>query len=64
MQTSSFDSIGTHLEITIDTEDDISDVLEEVRFRLSIFEQKYSRFISANWLHTLNMERVGILDTD
>jgi thiamine biosynthesis lipoprotein ApbE len=64
MQKSGFDIIGTHLEVTIDTDDNISELMKEIQFRLSFFERKYSRFVPENWLHTLNIERAGILDAD
>lgn len=64
MQQYGFDIIGTHLAILIDTEDSISSLTDQIETRLSLFEQKYSRFISGNWLDTLNRERSGILDDD
>ena len=64
MQQYGFDIIGTHLAILIDTEHSISSLTDQIETRLSLFEQKYSRFISGNWLDTLNRERSGILDND
>ncbi len=59
-----FDSIGTHLEILIDSDNSIDILKQEIESRISLFEEKYSRFISDNWLHKLNNDRIGILDLD
>ncbi len=45
MQKYSFDIIGTHLTISLDTEKDCSDLFHGIKERLQYFEQKYSRFI-------------------
>lgn len=62
MQKFWFDSIGTHLEILIDSENSIEILKQEIESQLSLFEEKYSRFISGNWLHKINSDRIGILD--
>lgn len=64
MQKYSFDIIGTHLDIFIDTDNSIVGLSQEIEHRLTQFEEKYSRFISGNWLNILNLERSWILDTD
>jgi thiamine biosynthesis lipoprotein ApbE len=64
MQQFAFDIIGTHLDIRIDTSEDCSLLFAEIETRLRDFEQKYSRFISGNWLDTLNKNRTGTLDID
>lgn len=60
------DVIGTHLSIRVESSSSVS--IEEdflrIERRLKDFEQKYSRFIPGNWLHALNMNRKGFLDTD
>jgi hypothetical protein len=64
MQTDSFDTIGTHITIYIDILYDCDTLFSDIRERLSRFEERYSRFISGNWLDDLNRDRHGILDTD
>ena len=64
MQIYSLDIIGTHLDIRIDTDGDISDVSQKIQKRLSDFELRFSRFIPDNWLHKLNKNRRWILDED
>lgn len=64
MQQFGFDIIGTHLDLRIDTSEDCSAVFSEIEARLRDFEQKYSRFISGNWLDDLNQKRTEILDID
>lgn len=60
----SYDIIGTHLEIVIDTEEDFSHVFHQMQIRLQDFEAKFSRFIEWNWLHNLNITRRATLDED
>jgi thiamine biosynthesis lipoprotein len=64
MQKYSFDIIGTHLDILIDSDNSAMELFQVIETRLSGFESKYSRFISGNWLHILNQERSWILDID
>ncbi len=64
MQKYGFDCIGTHLDIIIYTDDSIAELVQLIESWLSFFESKYSRFISGNWLHNLNLERSWILDLD
>lgn len=45
MQKYSLDVIGTHLDIYIDTTEEISILFESIRNRLQDFEKKYSRFL-------------------
>jgi FAD:protein FMN transferase len=64
MQKWSYNIIGTHLGIAIDTTEDCSTLFSEIETRLQQFETKFSRFIEGNWLHELNISRRGILDDD
>ena len=64
MQRYSLDIIGTHLEISLHTERDMGRVFQRIEKRLTDFEARFSRFISGNWLYTLNKERRARLDTD
>ena len=64
MQIFSFDIIGTHLQIQIDTSSSCDEDFSHIRTRLRDFEARYSRFIEGNWLDTLNKNRTGILDID
>ena len=64
MQRYSLDIIGTHLEISLHTERDMERVFQTIEKRLTDFEARFSRFISGNWLFTLNRDRRGFLDTD
>jgi thiamine biosynthesis lipoprotein ApbE len=64
MQKDSWDIIGTHISIEIDTCSDCSILFLAIRERLAKFELKYSRFIEGNWLDTLNKTRYAILDED
>ena len=57
MQKVTLQTIGTHLEILIDTDLDIAILEHEIFERLSNFEKKFSRFLENNWLYTLNRER-------
>lgn len=63
MQKYSLDVIGTHLDIYIDTTEEIS-LFESIWNRLQDFEKKYSRFLEWNWLSDLNKTRRWILDRD
>lgn len=64
MQKHSFEVIGTHLSLHIDTPQEIGELFREIEKRLSTFEKVFSRFIPGNWLDTLNKERSAILDED
>ena len=64
MQKISFDIIGTHLEIHIDTSDSLELFSQNIERKLHEFESIFSRFIEGNWLHSLNKNRSGTLDTD
>ena len=64
MYTYSLDIIGTHLDIRIDTDGDISDVSKKIQKCLTDFELRFSRFIPGNWLHDLNKNRRENLDND
>lgn len=64
MQKWSYNIIGTHLAIALDTEEDCSQIFHDIEIRLQDFEAKFSRFISGNWLHTLNISRRAMLDDD
>jgi hypothetical protein len=64
MQKHSFEIIGTHLSLHIDTPHEIGELFREIEKRLSQFEKKFSRFITGNWLDTLNKDRSAILDED
>ncbi|MFZ2255363.1 MAG: hypothetical protein WAW59_04885 [Patescibacteria group bacterium] len=57
MQKWSYDIIGTHLGLAIDTEMDCTHIFHEIETRLQNFEAKFSRFIEGNWLHDLNVSR-------
>ena len=45
MQTCSFDVIGTHLDLRIDSLEDCDTLFAEIRGYLARFEVKYSRFL-------------------
>ena len=64
MQRYSLDIIGTHLEVSLHTERDMGRVFQTIEKRLTDFEARFSRFISGNWLYTLNRDRRGFLDTN
>ncbi len=64
MQRWNYDIIGTHLLVSIDTEEDCSLIFSEIESRLQSFEVRFSRFVEGNWLSELNTSRRGILDTD
>ena len=64
MQRYSLDIIGTHLEISLHTEKDLESIFRTLEKRLIDFEARFSRFISYNWLYTLNKDRRARLDTD
>lgn len=64
MQKIILETIGTHLEILLDTEVSIEKIEQEISQRLWDFEKKFSRFIENNWLHTLNRARKWFLDRD
>lgn len=64
MQNFSFDIIGTHLGLSLETETDCSLLFAHIQDRLLWFEKKFSRFIEWNWLYTLNKEREATLDLD
>ncbi len=60
------DIIGTHLSLRVDpsSSDTIDEDFSRIRTYLEDFEEKYSRFIPGNYLHTLNQSRSGVLDHD
>lgn len=64
MQKSSYDIIGTHLDILIDTDENCLLIFELIASRLRDFEARFSRFIEGNWLHNLNKNRSARLDQD
>lgn len=64
MQKWSYNIIGTHLGIAVDTTEDCFQIFHDIEIRLQDFEAKFSRFISGNWLHTLNISRRAMLDDD
>ena len=65
MQRFDLDIIGTHLSLQIDTSSsDIGEDFSHIRTRLQAFEERFSRFIEGNWLHSVNQTRSGILDDD
>jgi thiamine biosynthesis lipoprotein ApbE len=64
MKEYSFEIIGTHLHVGIDTSENCEELFRIIELRLQNFEKKFSRFIPGNWLDTLNRERKGELDED
>ena len=65
MQRFDLDIIGTHLSLQIDTSSsDIGEDFSRIRTRLQSFEERFSRFIEGNWLHSINQTRSGMLDDD
>ena len=65
MQSLDLDIVGTHLSLQIDTSSsDIGEDFSRIRTRLQSFEERFSRFIEGNWLHSINQTRSGMLDDD
>ena len=64
MQQWNYQIIGTHINISIDTSIDCSDLFMQIRNRLNNFESTFSRFIEGNWLYNLNISRHAIMDLD
>lgn len=62
MQKFTKNSIGTTLEITFRTENNLSRLFGEIDIFLTEFEQKFSRFIPNNWLFDLNKNKTATLD--
>lgn len=62
MQKFTKNSIGTTLEITFRTENNLSRLFGEIDIFLTEFEQKFSRFIPNNWLFDLNKNKSATLD--
>ncbi len=66
MYTLDLDIIGTHLSLRVESSSSTSvdEDFSRIRTRFTDFEERFSRFIPNNWLHTLNQNRTGILDLD
>ena len=64
MQKFSLESIGTHLSVLIDTDHSCESDFWDIHKRLITFEEKFSRFITGNWLDTLNKTRSALCDDD
>lgn len=62
MQKFTKNSIGTTLEITFRTENNLSELFAGIDIFLTEFEQKFSRFIPNNWLFDLNKNKTATLD--
>lgn len=58
------DTLGTRLQIRIDSLHPCEGVFSEVKSMLLAFDHTFSRFIPGNWLDELNKNRGGILDED
>lgn len=64
VQVFELDTLGTRLQIRIDSLQNCEGVFSEVKSMLFAFDQKYSRFIPGNWLDEFNRNGGGILDED
>lgn len=62
MQKFAKDSIGTKLEISFRTNENLSHIFNEIDIFLTEFEKKFSRFIEYNWLYNLNKTKSANLD--
>lgn len=62
MQKFAKDSIGTKLEISFRTNENLSHIFNEIDIFLTEFEKKFSRFIEYNWLYDLNKTKSANLD--
>lgn len=59
------DVIGTHLHILIDdSSSPIGEDFSQIEKRLTDFDARYSRFITGNWTHELNIHGRAQLDHD
>lgn len=45
MQKYTFEVIGTHLFLSLDTSEDMTDLFRDIKTRLQDFETKFSRFL-------------------
>lgn len=45
MQKYTFEVIGTHLFLSLDTEQDVESLFTSISLRLKAFEKKFSRFL-------------------
>ena len=64
MQKYTFEVIGTHLFLSLDTSEDMTDLFRDIKTRLQDFEAKFSRFLEWNWLDDLNTSRRSFFDSD
>lgn len=64
VQVFELDTLGTRLQIRIDSLHTCEGVFSEVKSMLFDFDQKYSRFIPGNWLDEFNRNGGGLLDED
>ncbi len=64
MQEFHLDVIGTHIRILVDESSPLGEDFSHIKSRLLEFESRYSRFITDNWIYTLNQNRSNILDED
>lgn len=62
MQKFAKDSIGTKLEISFRTNENLSHIFNEIDIFLTEFEKNFSRFIEYNWLYNLNKTKSANLD--
>lgn len=62
MQKFAKNSIGTKLEISFRTNENLSHIFNEIDIFLVEFEAKFSRFIEKNWLYNLNKTKSANLD--
>ncbi len=64
MKKYSLEALWTLLEIYIDSKSAHEDIIRECFLRVEKFEQKYSRFISGNFLSELNHTKKAVLDEE
>lgn len=64
IQVFELDTLGTRLQIRIDSLHACEGVFSEIKSMLFAFDQKYSRFIPGNWLDEFNRNGGGLLDED